>query len=138
MPFRVWIEADLAARADGFDGEAGACDLGPPDARTIAVHHDLEVDRRLSGVEAADRVTAANDGAIVADQRQGQVLPREILERLERWAGKLDATHVPCDILHGGDHEGQCLRLGHQSLLYPKMPWASLRPHVSMNPTDPC
>ena len=83
-PFRVWIEADLSARADGFDGEAGACDLGPPDARTIAVHHELEVEQPPSGVEPADRVAAANNAALVTDDPQGQVLARQIFEGLEK------------------------------------------------------
>ena len=102
----MWIQADLSARADRFHRKAGMRCPGPLDARTIAVHDHLEVEQPPAGVEAADRVPPANDTAIVAHHAQGQVLPREIVERVERWPGETDATQVRRDVLNGGDNEG--------------------------------
>src|SRR5207244_2165985 len=133
-PFRVLIQADLSAWADRLHGKAGMRRLGPPDARTIAVHHDLEVEQLPARVEAPDRVTPANDAAIVPYHGQREILPREIFERLERWPGELDATHVRRDVLHGSHNQCQRFRFGHQSLLYPKMQLANL-PVVPENAT---
>src|SRR2546426_3568238 len=110
--------------------------LRPLDARAIAVHDYLEVEQLPARVVAADRVTPADDAAIVANHAQGHVLSREIVERVERWPGELDAAHVRRDILHRGDNQRQRFRFGHQSLLYPKMQQASLPPHAWMHPKE--
>src|SRR5439155_180086 len=73
------------------------------------------------GVEAADRVPPANDAAILAHDTQGQVLPRETFERVERWPGALDATHVRGDVLNGCVNVRERPRPGHESQVYPKM-----------------
>src|ERR1700732_1298375 len=99
-------QADLAARADRLDDEAGARRLRPADTGAIAVHHELEVEKPVCGIKPANRVAAANDGPVIAHDRQSQVLAGEIFEPRERWAGELDPTHVRRDVLDRGDNEG--------------------------------
>src|SRR5260370_42504377 len=83
VPFRAGSKRDLSARTDRVDGEARTRRLGPPDARTVAVHHDLEVEQTATAVVAADGVSAPHHAAVVARHGHGQVLPRQVLERLE-------------------------------------------------------
>src|SRR6266851_1398526 len=74
MPVCARDQANLSARADRLDGEAGARCLRPADAGTITVHHELEIEQPPSRVKPADRVAAAHDGAVVAHDCQGNVL----------------------------------------------------------------
>src|SRR5260370_22851974 len=92
MPVRTANQADLSARADRFDGEAGARRLGPPNARAIAVHHELGVEWPTSRVKPADRVGSPNEAAVSACDAQGQVLPRVMIGGPERRAGDLDSA----------------------------------------------
>jgi len=102
MPGDVRGDRDLAARADGSYAVSWSRRAEPLRARSISMHHDVEMHLAFERFEMADRVAtvAAGVGTGRRRYRQHQVLAGSVLEGAQLIRGEAEPAHRPGDVAY--------------------------------------